>query len=259
MPVPDDERSARDARDEPHARDVRPAPHAPDEAPESSSRWEDLIDIYVAPAELYRRRADDRVGPPLFMLIGAAVVLYLVLLPANRLIIPATVPDDPQAAAFIEQYGTLMHALGVVMVPVTMTLLVAFGALLLWLGARLAGVTLSPARSFLISTYAGYVLLLGQVAAAVLVLLQADGHIDIMRDLSLGPLRFADVDSTSAAVPLLRRFELFALWQAALWGVGIRHVAGATAGRAALIAGGAWLLYAVPPLLFALFAPTRPA
>jgi hypothetical protein len=236
-----------------------PAAGAADAPPEQepSSRWEDLIDIYIAPVDLFRRRAADRVGPPLLMLVLAAVALYLVLLPANRLIISAGVPEDPQAAAFMEQYGTLLQLLGVVTVPITMLAMVAFGALLLWIVARASGPRLPASRALLISTYAGFVLLLAQVASAVLVLLHADGTIDVGRDLSLGPLRFADVDARSPVVPLLRRFEVFAIWQAALWGVGIRHVAGTATARAALVAAVAWLLYALPSFVFALVAASR--
>jgi hypothetical protein len=233
-------------------------PEAPAPA-EKSSRWEDLIDIFIAPADLFRRRAADRVGPPLLMLLAASFVLYLVLMPANRLIIQASQQAaNPQAAAFMEQYGMLFQLIGAITVPITMLVMVAFGALLVWLFAKLVGTQLELGRALLISTYAGFVLVLGQVADAVLVLLHADGALEIHRDLSLGPLRFLDVDVQSTAVPLLRRLEPFSIWQAALWGVGVRHVTGSPAGRAALIAGLAWAAYALPQLLFSMVAPGVP-
>jgi hypothetical protein len=225
-------------------------------AADRTSRWEDLVDVFIAPGELFRRRADDRVAPALLMLLGATVILYLVLLPANRLIMGATA-TDPQAAEFMEQYGTLFQLLGVVFVPVTTLAMVAFGALLIWLFAKLASVNMPADRAFLISTYAGFVLLLGQVAGAVLVLVQSGGAIDITRDLSLGPLRFMIVDAQSPIVPLLRRFELFSIWQAALWGVGVRHVGRTGTGTAAVVATLAWASYAIPTLLFAMLSPAR--
>jgi hypothetical protein len=229
------------------------------EAPEGerASRWEDYVDIYLSPAEVFRRRANDAAGPPLATLLVLSTVLYLVLIPANRAIIAASAQADPNTAAFMEDWGTILQIVGVVAVPITMIVMVAFAAMLLWLAARLFGVPLEPGRAFLISVFAGFVLLVGQVAAAGLVMLHPGGAIDISRDLSLGALRFYPAGEVPAAtVAILRRIDVFAVWQAVLWGVGVRIVAGTTAGRAALIAFAAWLLLAVPSLLMAIFGPT---
>jgi hypothetical protein len=224
---------------------------------EPVARWEDYVDIFVSPAAVFRRRADDAVRPPLLALLGLGALLYLLLIPANRLIFAAAAPADPQAAAFLEDYGTIMQVAGVVAVPITTFIMVVFAAAVLWGVAMLFGVTLPFRRALLVSTYAGFVLLIGQVAAALLALLHSGGALDISRDLSLGIARFwpgGPIPDTVGAV--LRRFEVFAIWQAVLWGVGVRWVARTTAGRAAAIAFIAWALLAVPTLLLALLRPT---
>lgn len=225
-------------------------------AVEPTARWEDYIDIFMSPAAVFRRRADDDVRPPLITLLVLGALLYLVLIPANRLVFAAATGSDPQAAAFMEQWGTLMQVLGVVAVPITMLVTVLFAALLLWGVATLLGITLPFRRALLVATYAAFVLLVGQVTAAVLALLHGGGPLDLSRDLSLGAARFypaGEIPRTTLA--LLGRVELFALWQAVLWGIGVRWVGRTTAGRAAAVAAIVWALVALPSLLFALIRP----
>jgi hypothetical protein len=241
-------------------RDDPPATTPEADGTEPAARWEDYIDIFLSPASVFRRRAHDAVAPPLITLLVLGAVLYIVLIPANRIIVAAsTAAADPQAAAFLEQYGTLMQVLGVVMVPITTLMIVLFSAAVLWVVAHLAGVTLPFPRALLVATYAAFVLLVGQVVGALLALLHAGGPIDIYRDLSIGAARLlppGEVPATTMA--LLRRVDLFAIWQAVLWGVGVRWVGRTTTGRAAVVAAATWALVAVPTFVFALIRPTPP-
>jgi hypothetical protein len=155
-----------------------------------TSRWEDYIDIFFSPAELYRRRAQDRVGPPLVTLLLLGVFFYFVMLPANRIIMQIT-------------------------------------------------------------TYAAFVYLLSQVAGGVAVLLHGEG-LDLIRHTSFGPLRFVghpEMDPVMSAV--LRRFDLFTLWQTVLWGVGIAVIYRVSRMQAAAMAGITWMLLALPAIVMA--------
>jgi hypothetical protein len=238
---------------------VSDPPAAPSAEP--TARWEDYVDIFIAPASVFRRRAEDSPGPPLAVLLVLSALLYLTLIPANRLIMEAgAAAADPAAAAFMEDWGTILQLLGAIFVPITTLAMVAAAALAIWIVTRLAGVPLAASRAFLIAVYAGFVLLVGQVAAAALVLLHSGGPIDVHRDLSLGVLRVLPAgEIPTTTVALLRRVDLFAIWQAALWGVGVRWVGRTTAGRAAIVAIVVWMLAALPGLLMALFGPTSPA
>jgi hypothetical protein len=65
-------------------------------------------------------------------------------------------------------------------------------------------------------------------------------------------LRFTGDDGIARAlVPLLRRLDIFAIWQAVLWAVGLRVIYHTTRLQAAIIAAVAWLLFAVPGLIMA--------
>jgi hypothetical protein len=218
-----------------------------------ASRWEDCIDVFFSPAELYRRRADDRVMPPLLILLGLAVVLYFVMLPANAMVMRATIAENPEAGAMIDQFGTLLQLLGSIFVPITYLIVLSLAAATLWFNGRLVDIRTDFSRTMLIATYAGFVYLLSQVAGGVAVMLHGEVGLDITRQLSFGPLRFLgspDMDPVVAA--LLRRFELFTLWQAALWGIGIAVIYRVSRARAFMVASLTWLLLAIPSVVLAL-------
>jgi hypothetical protein len=222
-------------------------------APEKAARWEDYVDIFFSPAELYERRAHDRVTPPLLTLLGMALLFYFVMLPANLMIMRATVADNPQAQQALEQFGTLMQIIGSVAVPITYLVVLGFAAALLWLVGRFADIRTDFSRTMLIAVYAGFVYLLAQVASGVAVLIHGEAGLDMVRHVSFGPLRFvgsADMDPVHVA--LLRRFELFTLWQVALWGIGLAVIHRVSRTRAFTVAIVTWALITIPSVLLAL-------
>lgn len=218
------------------------------EAAPKESRWEDYIDIFIAPAHVFERRAHAGVGIPLVTLLIAALVLYYVMLPANRIVMLASIADNPQALEAMERFGTIMQILGSLFVPVTYVAVVLWSAALLWLTARFVDIRATFSRTMLIATYAAFVMLLSQVVVGVLVLIHGDTGLDPGRHLSTGVLRFIDADGR-VLVALLRRIDLFAIWQAVLWGIGVRYVLQARTAHAAAIAAVTWLLYAAPGIL----------
>jgi hypothetical protein len=219
-------------------------------APEPASRWEDYIDVFASPAELFRRRADDRLAPPLVTLLLLAVVFYFIMLPANSMMMRASVGDNPDAAAVMERFGTLFQILGSIFVPLTYLFMLGVAAALLLVIGRIAGIRTEFSRMMLIVTYAGFVYLLAQLAGGVAVMLQGEGGLDVVRHMSFGPLRFiGSTDMDPVATALLRRFELFTIWQTVLWGIGIAVIYRVDRARAFAAAFAAWALLALPAVL----------
>jgi hypothetical protein len=226
-----------------------PATAQPHDPPAAASRWEDYIDIFFSPAELYRRRAHDRVMPPLLTLIALGLVFYFILLPANGIVIRASA-TDPQQLAIIERMGPITTVFGAIMVPLLYTAVIAATAALLWLGGRFAEIRTDYNRMMLIATYAAFVYLLSQVLGGVVVLLHGGAGLDLVRDMSFGPLRFVgSVDMNKGLMTLLRRFDIFVLWQAVLWTIGLSVLYNVSYRRAGIVAGAAWLLWLIPSLL----------
>lgn len=224
----------------------------PDAPAEKASRWEDYIDVYFSPVELFRRRAHDRLGPPLITLLLLSVVFYLIMLPANSMVMRATVADNPQAAEAMERLGTIFQLAGSFFVPITYLFVIGLSALLLMGIGRVMELRTTFSRTMLIATYAGFVYLLAQIAGGVAVLLHGEVGLDVVRHVSFGPLRFVgDTDMNPVVTAVLRRFELFTIWQAVLWGIGVAVVYGASRAQAAATAGLTWALMALPSIVAA--------
>jgi hypothetical protein len=219
---------------------------------EQAARWEDYVDVFFSPAELFHRRARDSVLPPLLTLLALAVAFYLLLLPANAMITRAAMASNRNAGEISPNAMRLLQVAGAVIVPISYALFIAFTAALLWLVGRFAEIRTDFSRTMLIATYGGFILLLSQLVSGALVLLHGEAGLDPIRHLSLGVLRFTGDDGIARAlVPLLRRLDLFAVWQALLWAVGLRVIYRTTAFQAAVTAAITWLLFAVPGLIMA--------
>jgi hypothetical protein len=217
---------------------------------QQTSRWEDYIDVFISPSELFARRARDRVLPPLLTLLGLALVFYFVLMPANAMIMRASVADNPDALEAMSRFGLVMQLIGGVMVPITYLVIIVFGAALLWLVGRFIDVRTDFSRTMLIATYAAFVYLVAQVAGGVAVLIHGDVGLDMIRHTSFGPLRFVGSnDMNRVIMALLRRLDIFAIWQAVLWMIGMQVVYSLSRARAAGIAATVWLIYALPGVL----------
>lgn len=222
------------------------------EQQEKTSRWEDYIDVFMSPVELFRRRAADRVAPPLITLMLLAMVFYYVMLPANSTIMRAALAENPEAAAAMDQWVNLFQIIGGITVPITYLVMIGFAAFVLWLVGRFAELRTDFSRTMLIATYAGFVLLLAQIAGSVAVLLHGEAGLDVMRHMSFGPMRFVGSEASPLVAALLRRLELFTLWQVVLWGIGIAVIYNTTRARAATVAIVSWLLITIPSALMAM-------
>jgi hypothetical protein len=218
-------------------------------APETASRWEDYIDVYFSPFELFRRRAHDKVAPPLLTLLALGVLFYVALIPANRIVVRSSVPAEAQAQ-MSEGMLNVMAWAGVIGVPIMYTIMIAIAALLLWIGARIADIRADFSRTMLIATYAGFVMLLSQILASVLVLVGGEANFDMARSMSFGPLRFiGNEDMSGSVTAVLQRLDIFAIWQAVLWAIGLAVIYRVAMARAAAIAAVVWILFAIPGIV----------
>ncbi|NJD10316.1 MAG: hypothetical protein FIB01_07675 [Gemmatimonadetes bacterium] len=226
-----------------------------------ASRWEDYVDVFFSPVELFARRANDSVKPAFWTLVVLGAIAYYAFLPINQMVMRAAMVAAAQArgtdAAAVEAAAggivRIMSYAGGIMVALSFAFTIAAAALLLVLIGRMIEVKGSFRQAFLIATFAAFVALLAQVAASVNAMIVGEG-LNPLRDLSFGPLRFLDYEALPKALPpLLRRFEIFAIWQAVLWGIGTHVVLKATKAQAAIAAIGTSLLFALPGVISAAF------
>jgi hypothetical protein len=222
------------------------------ETPQKSARWEDVVDVYVSPRELFERRANDSWGTPFLILCAVLIVLHYVFLSANSAVIEAAAlqnaPPDSDLTQ-VRQGARIMSYFGAVAIPIFTGLIIAWTALAI----RLASAVLEPGtswrQSFLIATFAMFVAIPQQFVVALLVMLK-DGTVR-QADVSIGLLRFFS-DADPILAPVLTRVDLFAFWSAVLCTIGLITIVRMPRGKAIATAAIAWIAVALPGVVSAL-------
>ena len=234
----------------------------PSPAPAKESRWEDLIDAFISPVELFRRRTDGKFGHGLLALIILLVVVFFATRSAIQPIMdaefqrqmanrPNLTPEQLEAGRRIA--GTFAPVFVVVGIPITIFVLAA----VVWLVARIVGgaARLNYAQAATITTFAYFPKVLDYISGGVQALLMDESKLNSRFSVSLGAARFFNPDSSShALVALLGRLDLFTLWITVLIAVGIKQMARTTTGQAVAAGALVWLIGALPTLYQALRA-----
>jgi hypothetical protein len=215
---------------------------------EQKSRFEDCIDVFFSPSELFERRKNDKFGPPLIILLVLAVAFYYILLPAAGMILRTAMP--PEQLAKMGGMMKVMSIVGGITVPIQYLIMIAITALIFFGLARLVDAQPTYSEMMLVATYGGYIFLIGTVASMVAVLIHGEAGLDPVKHLSFGVLRFVDPKTMPKAVAAIAaRIDLFKIWQAVVWAIGFRIVTGVDRGKATMVSGATWLLFAVPSML----------
>ena len=231
---------------------------AHDQPTETASRLDDYVDIYIAPKEVFERRRDGKWGQALVVLTVVCVVLYYLLLPAAQIIADASMaeamaqnPEAAEAMAGMQTFGATMVKLGGIMVIFGLVASALLLAVVIKGLSSLFGLTLSYAQALVIATFARFVLIPRTIAVDLSVLwADRSGAVDVVSDSSFGPLRFLDTGGLpDLLVPFLERLDVFALWEGALWAVGVYVIARATKGKAVAVAAITLLVAAIPGII----------
>lgn len=222
-----------------------------------AGKAEDFIDVFVSPAELFRRRADAKFGLALLVLVAATALLYFATKGAMQPLYEAEfarnmpsgnlTPEQQQAA---QRMAGVFGAIGVIVItPIAVFIL---GLVILLVG-RAMGARLSYAQGATIATFSAFPRLLGFVAGGIQALVMDEAGLTSMSKVSLGLARFFDPETTGAAMMAFgMRVELFTIWATVLIAVGLREIGRIPGGQAAGAALVIWLLGAIPTVVPAL-------
>src|SRR5207253_8129347 len=88
--------------------------------PAQGSRWEDFVDVYLSPGDLFARRAQETWLKPFLLLALISTVLYYAFLPLNSLIWDAMMAANAPEGADLERMrkgAAFMKYLGGIFVP----------------------------------------------------------------------------------------------------------------------------------------------
>lgn len=219
--------------------------------PEKASLIEDFIDVFYAPSTVYARRANSSYWPYFWIVsIIAGVFLF-----ASRSIMSAVMDAEwarqakiqmdknPQLTEeMMQQSRNMMEGVTQFGLYLATPLLILFGALLIWVGARIVSARVSFNRAVLISAIAQIPRLLGALLTAVQGLLMDDtSSIDSKFAVGYSPARFMDPEAFPPQVmELINRLDVFTLWVTVLMGIGVAVIAKVPRARGLAAAGVAW-------------------
>lgn len=224
---------------------------------EKAARWEDFIDIYIAPAALFARRENENAKIPMISLAIIMVVMYYALLPLMAPIhqagIAQAIAQNPQAAEQIQSFSDKMRLVQGVFAPIFIVLFTLLIGAVTLVAAKIFSVGLTFRQALMITAWAGFLAIPQQVAMGISAFLRdrSGAAVDLVRDTSFGIVRFMDPETVHAAVlPLLKRFDLFALWGMIVLAIALKVVARTEGSQAWGVAALVWISYALPMVIF---------
>ena len=231
--------------------DTAPAPAA------QASLWEDLIDIFYAPSQVYERRRDGRFGLALVVVMVASAAFLFLFWNALQPMFEATVEMSlrqaaekgqamtPEQQAAARGFGTKMAGIAaVIAVPIG----ILGAAFLTWVFGKLLDAAVTFAQAMAIVTLAQVPRLLSWLAIGAQGLMETPDK-PIFAYL-IAPTRFMDPDTTSHTVlGLVSRFDLFILWATVLIAIGVSVIARVPRAKGAMVAAAVWLIAASMSLL----------
>jgi len=240
--------------DSPNAMSPEPAPAPQDQA----SVWEDFLDIFYAPVQVFRRRENGNFWIPLLVVtVLIAVLAYAnrnimqpifdaefarnaaAMMKANPQLTPALLERSRAVGFAFAQYGSI------VMIPI-MALLLAFVA---WLLAKLFGAKLSWNAAMVVVSFALIPKVVQQVALSVQGLLMDPANLVSRFSIEFGPARFMDPNAIQPLMgALLDHVELFVLWTAVLVAIGVAVIGKLPKAKAWAFGFAFWIVTMLPAL-----------
>jgi hypothetical protein len=232
------------------------APSASDAAkaspPAPVSFWEDLIDIFVSPAAVFRRRENGSAWPPLlFVSIALAVITFATFnaiqpamdAEATRAMTKAMAasPQMTQEMAnkMLAIQDTAIRYAPIIVVPITLFIL----GVIVWLVSKLFSARETFNAAVVVTSYAYMPRVIGAVVAGAIGLLSDPTKLTGMASLGVSPARFFDAATTNPfLMAVLNRLDIFVIWETVLIAIGISVTGRISKGSAAVFGVVIWII-----------------
>jgi hypothetical protein len=217
---------------------------APSAKPAMPSFWEDVIEIFIHPVDVLRRRKDASPWPP--MLFVALMLGLLTFATFNTLQPVLEAEMTRQAAAQMKSAGAAAAnpeamakgreiGMNIARYAAGLAILIAmlFVGLGTWIASKVVGSKTTFVQAMAITGWAYFPRILGAIASGVQGLfLDVSGYKTVVA-LSLSPARFMDVDTANPMLyQLLGRLDVTIIWETVLLAIGIAVIGKVPKGKA---------------------------
>jgi len=225
-------------------------------AVEKKPLWEDVIDVFVSPFQLFKRQANESWVKPWLVLSVIFAVLYIAFMGPNGELSIATAREmmarvGKELPAAAQQPPSLVRGILAAVIGQPLAVLVfggLMGGFLLWAASAVAGGGPRFKQAMTIVLWAAFPGILQKVISGVLVLIKSNSGAELSAaDASTGILRF--ISPASVPIPVytaLAMVDIFVLWQVILWAVALKAVCNYSTGKASAVAVATWLLTLLP-------------
>lgn len=226
---------------------------------EKVSVWEDFIDIFHAPSQVFARREHGSVWIPIAVvtvLVAAFFILnggaYESIMEAEmRRSIAAAGPNAPQVTPEMLENArgmtTWMTRISLIVgLPITMLLV----GVTLWLVGKFVDAKQTMHAALIVAAYAYVPKVLEAVLVSVQALLMDTSSLTGRFQLSWGLGRFLDPETTSPLLlAIAGRVDVFTIWVTVLLAIGLSVTGRIPRARAAVAAAIVWVIGALPGVI----------
>jgi Yip1-like protein len=227
-------------------------------APPQPSFWEDLIDIYFQPADVFRRRQNSSVWPPLLFVAIAIGVIFFITFNTLQPIFDAefaratakTMANNPRLTPeMVDKMRGVNVSIGRYAIGVVMLLTMVVVGSVTWLVGKVVGSAQTYHAALVVAAWAYMPRVIGAVLAGVQGLVMDPAKLNSQLAISLSPARFYDADATNPLLyQALGRLDLITIWVTILIGIGVYVTGKVTKGQATVVAVLMWVLGSLPVL-----------
>lgn len=214
-----------------------------------TSFWEDVFDIFVSPAAVFKRRQNSSIWPPmLFVALSIGIIVFATFNTLQPIFdaefsrqVAKAVAKNPQNAQAItdgmnkfrnigENFGRF--GVGVIML-VSMFILGSVS----WLLGMLVGAKQTYNAALVVAAWSYMPRVLGVLINGVQGLLMDPENLKGQLSISLSPARFMDPDTANQLLyQIAGRFDLITIWVTVLLAIGL-HVTGKVSKGSAAVFG----------------------
>jgi len=219
--------------------------------------WEDFIDIFYQPAQVFERRRDGKFGLALLAYVLVAAILFFALHNGLAPIIDAEIAKATAAAAaknpnlstdqLASMQGT-MEKVGKIGFVIFLPVGIFIAGILLWIASKVGGAGMAIGSAVMIATYSQFPRIVETVLNAIQGLLLPAEMITSRYSVQIGPARFLDPHANPFLLAILGGLDLFSIWVVVLMAIGISVVARVSRSTGAMAAVIVWFIGLIPAL-----------
>jgi hypothetical protein len=227
------------------------------DAPPKAGLWEDFIDIFYQPAQVFERRRDGKFAMALIAFWVLSVVLFFALRNGLAPIFDAEIAKATAAAAAknpqmssdqLASMQNTMEKFGTIGFMIFLPIGIFIAGAMVWIASKVVGAGVAFASAMVIVTYSQFPRIVETILNAIQGLVLQPESITSRYSVQIGPARFLDPHANPFLLSVLGGLDLFTIWVVVLMAIGISVIAKVSRSTGAIAAILVWFVTLIPSL-----------